>query len=466
MKLRVPAAVIPALLILLLPAHLLGLESLPGIQQRMLAIFVMAVSFWILEPIPIFATSILLIFAEVLLISSQSLLIFRGGPEAESLIAYTRILQTFASPIIMLFLGGFFLAIAATKYRLDINLARVLLKPFGNNPRWIMLGLMFITGTFSMFMSNTATTALMLAILSPVLRGMRDGDPGRIAFVLSIPIAANIGGVGTPIGTPPNAVAMKYLVGSDAITFAEWMSFGIPLSVVIMMVAWMLLLVIFPPQEKEMELAIKGEFQTSWQAWIVYVIFASTILLWLTGKLHGLNSYVVALLPVAVFLAFRIITKEDLKLLSWDVLWLISGGIALGLGLEETGLSKTLVEVLPFSEWPALTVLVGSAVIALLMSTFISNTATANLLLPLMAALGSSQPALQQLGGTKAIVLINTFACSMAMALPVSTPPNALAFASGMLKGPELMKAGALVSILGLLVSFVAVWLMRLVGFV
>ncbi len=464
MNLRLAAAILPALLVLFLPAEWLG--DLPPLQQRMLAIFFMAVCFWVLEPIPIFATSVLLIFMELLLVSSQSFLWIRHEAGAENLLPYSKILGTFASPIIMLFLGGFFLAIAATKYRLDLNLARVLLKPFGNNPRWIMLGLMMITAIFSMFMSNTATTALMLAILSPVLRTMKDEDPGRTAFVLSIPIAANIGGVGTPIGTPPNAVAMKYLTGSDAISFSEWMLFGIPLALSILMIAWALLLLLFPPQEQHMELSIKGEFQKSGRAIVVYVVFAGTILLWLTGKLHGLNSYVVAMFPVAIFLAFRIITKDDLKLLSWDVLWLISGGIALGLGLEETGLSKTLVESLPFAQWPGMVVLGGSAVVALLMSTFISNTATANLLLPLMAVLGSSQPALQELGGTRAIVLVNAFACSMAMALPVSTPPNALAFASGMLKGNELMKAGIIVSIFGLLASFVAVWILRMTGFV
>ncbi len=464
MNLRLSAAVLPALIVLFLPAEWLG--DLPAIQQRMLAIFFMAVCFWVLEPIPIFATSVLLIFMELLLVSSQSFSWIRHEVGAENLLPYSKILGTFASPIIMLFLGGFFLAIAATKYRLDLNLARVLLKPFGNNPRWIMLGLMMITAIFSMFMSNTATTALMLAILSPVLRTMKDEDPGRTAFVLSIPIAANIGGVGTPIGTPPNAVAMKYLTGSDAISFSEWMLFGIPLALSILLIAWLLLLLLFPPQENHMELSIKGEFQKSGRAIVVYVVFAGTILLWLTGKLHGLNSYVVAMFPVAIFLAFRIITKDDLKLLSWDVLWLISGGIALGLGLEETGLSKTLVESLPFAQWPGMVVLLGSAVVALLMSTFISNTATANLLLPLMAVLGSSQPALQELGGTRAIVLVNAFACSMAMALPVSTPPNALAFASGMLKGNELMKAGIVVSFFGLLASFVAVWILKMTGFV
>ena len=103
----------------------------------------------------------------------------------------------------MLFLGGFFLAAAATKYRLDMNLAKVLLKPFGTNPKFVLLGLMSVTALFSMFMSNTATAAMMLAILTPVLALFTPEDKGRAAFALAIPIAANLGGIGTPIGTPP-----------------------------------------------------------------------------------------------------------------------------------------------------------------------------------------------------------------------------------------------------------------------
>ena len=156
---------------------------------------------------------------------------------------------------------------------------------------------------------------------------------------------------------------------------------------------------------------------SSWKAWVVYLIFASTILLWLTGKLHGLNSYIVAMLPVFVFLATRILGKDDLKLLSWDVLWLISGGIALGYGLEETGLSRVMIEQVPFSQLDPMLIVISATVLALLMSTFISNTATANLLLPLMAALGSSEAGLQALGGEMMLILVVTFSCSFALSL-------------------------------------------------
>ncbi|WP_413692781.1 SLC13 family permease [Psychromonas sp. KJ10-2] len=262
--------------------------------------------------------------------------------------SHVDIMATFASPIIMLFLGGFFLAIAATKYRLDVNLARVLLKPFGQEPRFLMLGLMLITGLFSMFMSNTATTAMMLSILAPVIALFNPKDPGRVAFALCIPLAANIGGIGTPIGTPPNAIALKYLQGVNNINFAEWMAFGVPFTIILMAFSWYLINKMFPAKQRKIELDIQGEFLKTPKALLVYAVFIITILLWLMGSLHGMNSYTVAMIPVTVFLMTGIITKDDLKKISWDVLWLVSGGIALGLALDKSGLAALIVYSIPF----------------------------------------------------------------------------------------------------------------------
>jgi sodium-dependent dicarboxylate transporter 2/3/5 len=243
------------------------------------------------------------------------------------------------------------------------------------------------------------------------------------------------------------------------------MMFGIPLALMLLVITWLLLIILNPPKDKHMDLVIEGSFMSSWKAWVVYLIFASTILLWLTGKLHGLNSYIVAMLPVFVFLATRILGKDDLKLLSWDVLWLISGGIALGYGLEETGLSRVMIEQVPFSQLDPMLIVISATVLALLMSTFISNTATANLLLPLMAALGSSEAGLQALGGEMMLILVVTFSCSFAMALPVSTPPNAMAFATGLLPSSVLLRMGALVSVIGLACAYLMGWILKQVGF-
>ena len=167
-----------------------------------------------------------------------------------------------------------------------------------------------------------------------------------------------------------------------------------------------------------------------------------------------MNSYVVALFPVAIFLATGIITKADLKNISWDVLWLVSGGIALGLGLDKSGLAQTIIDLIPFDSFSAISIVLLITVLAALMANFMSNTATANLILPLVAVLGTSIPSVMDIGGTRLLVLSTTMACSMGLALPISTPPNALAFGTGIFQTKDMSKVGLIIAIVGLLLNY------------
>lgn len=460
--------IILPLIILFLPANSFAIDGLTQVEQRVIAIFVMAALCWVLEPIPIYATSVLIIVFELLLISDNGLwFATNGNPETQGqLLSQNTIMATFASPIIMLFLGGFFLAMAATKYRLDVNLARVLLHPFGERPKYVMLGIMLITAVFSMFMSNTATTAMMLSILTPVLALFPKEDLAKVAFALSVPVAANIGGIATPIGTPPNAIALKYLVDEYSVSFAQWMAVGVPFVVIMLLIAWLLLNYLFPAASKTIKLDIEGKFLKTPKAILVYATFLTTILLWLLGGIHGMSSYVVAMIPVAIFSTFRIITKDDLKNISWDVLWLVSGGIALGVALDKSGLAADAVAAIPFNTFHPLLLIVGASFLCLLMANLMSNTATANLLLPLIAALGTSMPSLLPYGGQVVLILAVTFSASLGMSLPVSTPPNALAYASGEIKSTQMLKVGVLIGSIGLLVTFAMLFLLNHLGIV
>jgi sodium-dependent dicarboxylate transporter 2/3/5 len=328
-----------------------------------------------------------------------------------------------------------------------------------------MLGLMGITAIFSMFMSNTATTAMMLSILAPVLALFAVEDRGRIAFALSIPVAANIGGIGTPIGTPPNAIALKYLVAENSISFASWMAFAVPFVIVMLLFSWLLLVKMFPAAQQTMALDIRGKFQRSPKAILVYVTFAVTILLWLSGSLHGMNSYVVAMIPVALFSVTKVITKEDLKKISWDVLWLVAGGFALGLAMDKSGLAQNMVNAIPFAEFSPYLVIFSASAICLLMANFMSHTATANLLMPIVAALAVSMDSLVPLGGVQALILCVTFAASLGMSLPISTPPNALAHATGYMETADMAKVGVVIGVVGLLMTYAMVFMMRQFGF-
>ena len=457
-------ASILAIAALFLPYEAMGLtgeNTLNPLEIRVIAIFVMAALFWILQPFPIWSTSMLVIVLMILTLSNSALLPFRV--EGVTPLQFKSIMATFANPIIMLFLGGFFLASAATKYNMDKNLARVLLKPFGKNPKYVLLGLMMITAVFSMFMSNTATAAMMLAILGPVLKLFDEDDRGKAAFALAIPLGANIGGMGTPIGTPPNAIALGALQNAGFnVSFGQWMMFGIPYVIVLMAIAWVLLLKIYPIKMKEMILKIEGEgankFDTSPRAIIVYVTFALCVVLWITGnKVHGINDNVIAMIPMAVFALTGVITKKDLNDMSWDVLWLVAGGFALGLGLQETGLARHLINAIPFNTWSPFALMIGSGLICLFMANFMSHTSTASLLVPIFIAVAvACQDNLAPLGGVTALLVSVAFASSLGMCLPISTPPNALAHATGYTDTNGMAKTGIVMGIGGLVIS----WLM------
>ncbi|PID28855.1 MAG: dihydroorotate dehydrogenase [Candidatus Cloacimonadota bacterium] len=430
-------------------------------QKKVIAIFLLATVLWITEPIPIYTTSVLVIFLELMMLSDKGLSFFKEG----TIIKYGDIFNNFSHPLIFLFIGGFFLASATSKYKLDMNLARVILKPFGKKPANIMLGLMIITAIFSMFMSNTATTAMMLSVLIPVIKSFSPTDRGKVALTLSIPLAANIGGIGTPIGTPPNAIALKYLTGNNSIDFGEWMGFGVPYVVVMLLISWLILLTMFKPEAESLEINLKGKFLKSWKAIVVYITFGVTIILWLTGKLHGINSYVVAMIPVAVFSVTGVINKKDLKGISWDVLWLVAGGFALGMAMEKTGMSRTLVNSIPFGEMSPLVLIIVVPFFTLTMGTFMSHTVTVNLLLPIIAALGASLSGLEAFGGSKLIILASTMAASLAMALPVSTPPNAIAHSTGTIETKDMMISGTIICLIGMVVMFGLMVILKSIGF-
>jgi len=470
MNKKVWSAIIPVavfFLILVLPAEIFHMPGLTVVEQRVIALFFLAALCWILEPIPIFATSMLVIVLEILLISNKGFVLFtldKSAPGFGRLLSSAEIMATLASPIIMLFLGGFFLAMAATKYRLDMNLARVLLRPFGTNPRMVILGLMIITAVFSMFMSNTATTAMMLSILAPVLGSLEADDRGRIAFVMAIPLAANIGGIGTPIGTPPNAIAFKYILDLTPMSFGQWMLFGVPFVLVLLLFGWWLLNLFFPTRQKEISLSINSRFIKNWRAYVVYFTFALTIILWVMGSLHGMDANVVAMIPVAVFVCTRIITREDLKTISWDVLWLVSGGIALGMALEKTGLAERMVTSIPFATFAPAMVVLAATLLTLAMANFMSHTATANLLLPLMAALAPRLSGLDGIGGPVGLLLAVTFAASLGMSLPISTPPNALASATGLVETRDMARLGVIIGLSGLALTIGMLFILKCIG--
>ena len=442
-----------------LPTTAFGIEDLTVVQQRIIAIFAFATLMWVMEVVPSWATSVAII-GMMLLFTSDSGIKWMCNPEkVGELLSYKGIMACFADPVIMLFIGGFILAIAATKTGLDAQLAKVLLKPFGRKSDNVLLGFLLITGLFSMFVSNTATAAMMLTFLTPVFKQLPPEGKGRIAMALSIPVAANLGGMGTPIGTPPNTIALKYLNDPEGLNmglgFGEWMMFMLPLVIVLLFISWYILKTLFPFSQKTVELKIEGGMKKNTQTYIVIVTFIVTVLLWLTDKLTGINSYTVALIPFVVFALTGIITKYDLEEINWSVIWMVAGGFALGYGLNASGLAANAVKSIPFGEFSPILILLLSGIICYALSNFISNSATAALLMPILAFVcGAMGDKLAAIGGTPTILIGVAIAASSAMVLPISTPPNALAYATNLVKQNDMAKIGLIIGIISMVLGY------------
>ena len=465
---RLAVPIIVSLAILLMPVSAFGIEGLTIIEKRVIAVFVFATLMWILEGVSAWVTSTMVIVLLLFTCSDSALWLFREGYEAEqlgTLIKYNSLLNCYADPIIMLFLGGFILAIAATKTGMDGALARILLKPFGTNSNFVLLGFIVVTGLFSMFLSNTATAAMMLTFLAPVLKALPADGKGKIALAMAIPVAANVGGLGTPIGTPPNAIALKYLNDPAGLNlnmgFGEWMMFMLPFTIVVLFLGWLLLMKLFPFKQKRIELKIEGEAKKDWRSIVVYITFALTVLLWITDKYTGVNSNVVAMLPIGVFCAIGVIGRRDLEEINWSVLWMVAGGFALGVALNETGLAKHLISSIPFDTWPVMAVLIGGGLLCYAMSNFISNTASAALLVPILGTVGTAMGGqLEPFGGVAVMLIGVAIGSSMAMILPISTPPNALAHSTGFIQQKDMMKVGIWVGIIGIVQGYLMLFLL------
>ena len=444
----------------LVPTDFYGIDGLTVVEQRTIAIFVFTALMWMFEVIPTWTTSVLSIVIMLLTISDSSVWFMKGSgipAEMGTFVSYKALLATFADPVIMLFLGGFILAIAATKVGLDVQLAKALLKPFGKRSEFVLLGFLMVIGLFSMFMSNTATAAMMLTFLAPVLRTLPPDGKGRIGLALAIPIAANLGGIGTPIGTPPNAIALGYLNDSLHLNvgFGEWMLVMVPYVIVMLLISWGILLYLFPFKQKTIELKIENTHKKTWRTYLVHVTFVVTILLWMLDRVTGINSNVVAMIPVGVFCVTGVITKDDLKEINWSVLWMVAGGFALGLALQSTGLAEHLVNSIPFDSWMPLVVVLVSGFIGYFISNFISNTAAANLIVPILCAVGVGMgDLLDPVGGIRTLLIGVVLSTSLAMLFPISTPPNALAHSTGLVATKDMAKAGIIVGVIGYVLGY------------
>ncbi|KGF45621.1 dihydroorotate dehydrogenase [Prevotella bivia DNF00320] len=443
-----------------LPSNVFGINGLTIVQQRVIAIFVFAILSWLTECIPAWATSLALTAIMCVTVSKNAFGVFKGD-NVGKLLDSTEIMASFADPIIMLFLAGFIIAIAASKSGLDTLLARNLIRPFGKKSENVLLGFLLITGLFSMFISNTATAALMLTFLAPVFAALPANGKGRIALTLSIPVAANLGGLGTPIGTPPNLIALKYLNDPAGLNmnigFAQWALLMMPTVIILLIISWKVILHYYPFTQKTIELKIDGAVHRGWRMWVVMATFILTILLWVIPKeITGIDTNTVSMIPMGIFAITGVITAKDLQKIDWSVIWMVAGGFAIGLGMDSSGLADAAIESIPFGSWSPIFIMLISGLICYLLSNFISNTATAALLVPILAVVCRGMGnKLDGIGGTSIVLVGIAIAASCAMCLPISTPPNAIAYSTGLVKQNQMLKVGLSCGLISLVLGYV-----------
>lgn len=436
---RVYALVLLVALIFLRESIGLPFWNLTQSQEITAFILLIAAILWITEWVSLFVVSFLILGLEVVwllpVLNLEGLALKREV-----------FFAPFFSNIILLFLGGFVLSSLMQKFGLDLRFAQMILDRTQGKPSSTLLGIILVCCFLSMWISNTATTAMMLTMAFPLLKRIPEDQPFRKALVLAIPFACNLGGIGTPIGTPPNAIALEYLVKQGInISFFDWMAFTLPFLVLFLFFLWQLLLKLFPAQNLTLELDVQQTGAITYKHSMALGIFVITALGWFTTKQTGLSTGTVALFPVIACFWFGLLDNTDFRSLPWDVLFMVAGGLALGVALKHSGLGVVLVSQLPLDA-SAFVLMALSAFVAIAMSTVMSNTATAGLIIPLVMSLNFEADYMLSL------VLALAMMCSMAMALPVSTPPNAIAFSSNAIKTKDMMLVGSIIGIVGFLI--------------
>ena len=421
------------ILALCITIYLLPFKGLEEAPRRCLVIFAMAALLWITEIVPLYVTGFVILFAEIILLAPIM--------HVSSQLFYS----PFFSNIIALFLGGFVLADSLHKFRLDERISRMIMKRLGSKPQIILLGLMLTSAVLSMWMSNTATAAMMIALSLPILRNINEDDPYRKALILGIAFACNLGGIGTPIGTPPNAIALKFLTDSGIeISFIKWVILSLPIALILVVAAWKILTLLFKPKITELNLDFKvSESLVGRQKFLLF-LFAFTILMWLTTGIHHISTGAVSMIPLIIVFGAGLMNKSDFKNLSWDILFLMGGGLTLGVAIKDSGLSDWVMAQVNLTEVPQNAMVGLISVISGTVTSFISNTSTANLLMPMVSGLTGVS--------LTAVCMAVAYGASASMVLPISTPPNAIAYGSGEIKIGDMIKAGLIVTITSLVI--------------
>jgi sodium-dependent dicarboxylate transporter 2/3/5 len=438
---RVLSFVLVAALVIYIWNTLTG--GLPPEERAVLLLFLLAVGLWITEAVPAFAVGLLIMGYLVFALGTPLL-----HSEPWDVSPY---LNTWSSPVIWLMLGGFFMAEGLSRTGLDRQIFSLAIRPAGTRPGHVLFAVMLTSAVASMFISNTSTTVLMIGAVIPLVRQVGRNEPFAKALMIAIPLAASVGGMGTIIGSAPNAIAAGAAAGfGREINFIEWMMIGAPVALGLVFVAWLLLLKLYPTSLQEFSLDLsrmeEPELTGKRDRILVGSISILTVGMWMTTPLHGIHVAAISLIPIVGLTMTQVLGAAHVRGLPWDTLMLVAGGLSLGAAVVDTGLADRLASWLEFLTFFSMDALVFAALafVTVILSNFMSNTATVSLVLPVAIALVP--------GRELEMCLILGLSASCALLLPVSTPPNAVAYSTGEIQTRDLRPGGLLIGLLGPLI--------------
>ncbi|MFA3791330.1 DASS family sodium-coupled anion symporter [Aliiglaciecola sp. SL4] len=465
---------------------LFALMMLLGVNQttmdptawRVAAVGIWMATWWATEAVPVPVTAFLpIVTFPVLGISSLA--------DATS---------DYANPIIYLFMGAFILALAVERWELHKRIALVILSYTGTDANHLIGGFMIVAALLSMWMTNTSTTMMLMPIALSVTHVIAEHNPHlskqqtksfQVAMLLGLAYAATIGGLATLVGTPPNALLAAFLSENYDIklTFASWMALGVPVTLIMLPLAWWSLTrwsfhIDIPknPEVQDHLTELRRNLGPMTKAEKrVAIVFAFVVLLWIVRRplsaLLGIDflsdtgivmsaALLLFLLPSGNKTQPQIMIWEDVSRLPWGVLILFGGGLSLAAAVSSSGLASWLgTSLMPLGALGVFTLVIAATALVIFLTELTSNVATAATFLPVVAAVAF------ELGVSPLLLCIPiTLAASCAFMLPVATPPNAIVFASGVITIPQMVRAGVMLNIAGLvLLSAVSIWLAPLI---
>lgn len=411
----------------------LGLEAQ---AKTVLGVTALALVLWISEAIPLHATALLVAF----------LLVVVGGFSPD------KVFSQFFDRVVVLVLGGFALAVALTKHKLDEFFAYKALGKIKNTSGLVLLAMISVTAFLSMWMSNSAAAAIAMPIAVVIISKNnllpKKSNFGK-AMVLAVAYGATIGGIGTIIGSTPNVLTQKFLAEQGiSFGFIEWSIRGFPFMVLMIAACWLILKTMFKPEISLIQIN-KTQGSLTREQKMVGAIFLLTIFLWVTESIHGIHNSIIAIVPIALLYFFGLLDTKDFHKVGWDSLILIGGGIALGMAIDTSNLDNLLSSFIQttLAGQPMIILIFLLGLIGIFLTSFLSNTAASAVLIPIVTTLAAT------LGvDITNLVVAGAIGVSMDFMFPMGTPPSAIAISTNYATPKDMLKAGAILSLAGAII--------------